>query len=586
MPSLPPIQRYSEPMMNLVRTDWSHRTLLLSWTNRWLWVALAAMSIAWQPELVPAGLLLLTVYGLAQLIISILLFADIGSRVIGWSGILLDLLLPSAIVVLSAGQPAALLFLLLAPVIATSLQLGFAAGLLVGLIADATVASIWLSALFGFGEPFEALAWWLLVIIAGSQLMVGLIAERLAGLQLTGWMISGLARSELPAVATDFVDQLPPADLPMEGEQLLLTTLDLGLEVLTATGLNIADLSGLALVSDKAGLHEVGRSGLAEDGSFHFDSDQGALASARQHGSIENIPDLKRDPELHLLAEKLAWGSAACLPIEDGTRCLGVLVFGHKKRKAFDSERLEGLHALAQQARLALRFAELYQEQVQERIRLGEIQEEARKKLARDLHDGPTQVIAAIAMRTNFAKRQMVRDPEAAAQELAKVEEMARVTTREIRHMLFTLRPLILESQGLLAALRQFAEKVRETHQQQVLVESELTVEKALSQANQVALFYIIEEAVTNAYKHAAAEHIWISLQLESQEVVAEVRDDGVGFNVGEVDAHYEQRGSLGMVTMRERAELLEGNIEIESEVGQGTVIRVRIPANQALTSG
>jgi signal transduction histidine kinase len=159
---------------------------------------------------------------------------------------------------------------------------------------------------------------------------------------------------------------------------------------------------------------------------------------------------------------------------------------------------------------------------------------------------------------------------------------MARTTTREIRHMLFTLRPLILESQGLTAALRQFAEKVRDTHNQKVHLEAELEAEQELSQASQVALFYIIEEAVTNAYKHAAAENIWIRLVREEAGVLAEVSDDGVGFNVGEVDAHYELRGSLGMVTMRERAELLAGSLEIASEQGRGTTIRVHIPSDQA----
>jgi signal transduction histidine kinase len=88
-----------------------------------------------------------------------------------------------------------------------------------------------------------------------------------------------------------------------------------------------------------------------------------------------------------------------------------------------------------------------------------DIQEEARKKIARDLHDGPTQSIAAIAMRVNFARRLMERDFKAASEELYKIEELARRTTKEIRHMLFTLRPLVLESQGLVATSSRWLRK-------------------------------------------------------------------------------------------------------------------------------
>src|SRR5512140_3158149 len=114
--------------------------------------------------------------------------------------------------------------------------------------------------------------------------------------------------------------------------------------------------------------------------------------------------------------------------------------------------------------------ARLYSDLEQEKERMLEIQEDARKKLARDLHDGPTQSVAAIAMRVNFARRLMERDAKAAAEELFKIEDLARHTTKEIRHMLFTLRPLILESSGLTAALEAMAEKMHETYSQNVLI--------------------------------------------------------------------------------------------------------------------
>jgi signal transduction histidine kinase len=92
-------------------------------------------------------------------------------------------------------------------------------------------------------------------------------------------------------------------------------------------------------------------------------------------------------------------------------------------------------------------------------------------------------------------------------------------------------------------------------------------------------LYYIAHEAVNNARKHAQAGHIWVRLKaIEGDMIMLEIEDDGVGFNVGAVDAFYEQRGSLGMVNMRERAEMINGAVKIDSADGRGTRVVVYIP--------
>jgi signal transduction histidine kinase len=174
------------------------------------------------------------------------------------------------------------------------------------------------------------------------------------------------------------------------------------------------------------------------------------------------------------------------------------------------------------------------------------------------------------------------RDPKAAGEELFKMEDLARKTTKEIRHMLFTLRPLVLEHQGLVAALHQLAEKMRDTHGQNVIVEAEPGVDNALEKNYQGVLFYIIEEATNNARKHAQAEHIWVRLKQQGDIMLAEIQDDGVGFNLGAVDENYDKRGSLGMVNMRERAEMLNGVAKIMSAEGKGTRINIYVPLTEA----
>jgi signal transduction histidine kinase len=145
--------------------------------------------------------------------------------------------------------------------------------------------------------------------------------------------------------------------------------------------------------------------------------------------------------------------------------------------------------------------------------------------------------------------------------------------------MLFTLRPLVLESQGLLAALESMAEKMEDTYSQDVIIETASNVINSLEPAKQAVVFYIAEEAANNARKHAQAETIWVRLKMLRRGLsLLEIEDNGVGFDLREVDNAYEDRGSLGMINMRERTELVNGLLHIDSIVGKGTKIQVVIP--------
>jgi signal transduction histidine kinase len=239
---------------------------------------------------------------------------------------------------------------------------------------------------------------------------------------------------------------------------------------------------------------------------------------------------------------------------------------------------LELLTAISSQAIIALQNAQLYQRLQEEKNRIVEIEEDARKKLARDLHDGPTQSVAAIAMRLNFTRTLLKRNPTRVEEEIEKIEELARKTTKEIRHMLFTLRPLVLETQGLAPALEQYVQKLRESDESINVI---LEIDKISDRINkdvQGTIFYIIEEAVGNARKHAQARHIWVRLHEDARQLIAEVHDDGVGFEVQAVQSTYDKRGSLGMVNMYERAQLINGTLSLASAPGQGTRVTVTVP--------
>lgn len=305
----------------------------------------------------------------------------------------------------------------------------------------------------------------------------------------------------------------------------------------------------------------------------------GLLKALLEDGQPSLSKSFHADTELGQIVSLQKCRSLYAVPLRSGLDSYGLLLFAHPEANFFTPEVCEVLDILGSQALIAMQNARLYQDLEREKERMMEIQEEARKKMARDLHDGPTQSIAAIAMRVNFARRLLDKNPKTAAEELFKIEEMARRTTKEIRHMLFTLRPLVLESQGLVAALHSMADKMLETYGQKVIIEAQPTCVEQLETGKQAVVFYIAEEAVNNARKHAHAEHIWVRLRnLGKDFALLEIEDDGVGFDPQKVKLAYEQRGSLGMVNMREHAELVEGVLRIDAAPQRGTKVQVVIP--------
>lgn len=316
-----------------------------------------------------------------------------------------------------------------------------------------------------------------------------------------------------------------------------------------------------------------------------FPAKEGLLAKVIEEGEPMVVSSVANDRELSRVVGLQGCNSVYCFPMRSGFNVYGVLIFAHPSENYFTRDRCDVLAIIARQAVIAIQNARLYQDVADEKERIVEVQEEARKKLARDLHDGPTQSVAAIAMRVNLARRMIEREHvKDAVDELTKIEDLARRTSKEIRHMLFTLRPLVLESQGLTAALEAMAEKMKETFEQNVIIQVDESLTSQLEMGKTGVIFYIAEEAVNNARKHAQAAHIWVRLKpLPQQNDIAflEIADDGLGFDVAAVNKSYDKRGSLGMVNLRERSELVNGILHIESAPGKGARIQVFIPLTE-----
>jgi signal transduction histidine kinase len=295
----------------------------------------------------------------------------------------------------------------------------------------------------------------------------------------------------------------------------------------------------------------------------------------------------RKDAELGNFVAFQTMRSVMCVPLRAGFDNYGITVYGSPFPDAFTNEHLELLTAIGSQATIALQNSHLYQNLLDERDKLIDAEEEARKKLARDLHDGPTQDVAAIAMRMSIIQKLLERAPDEVPHELRKIEELARKTTKEIRHMLFTLRPLVLENQGLTPALGQLADKMKESYDQPVTVRVSRDADRYLDTHQQGVIFYIIEEAVGNARKHAQASMITVNVYKQEDVILVNISDNGVGFDTTEAEQKAMERGGhLGMINLRERAEMVGGSLRMESASGKGTSITVVVPIKERVGEG
>ena len=172
-------------------------------------------------------------------------------------------------------------------------------------------------------------------------------------------------------------------------------------------------VGGLLLFQEDELCVETGRGFSPADMRVRLPGKDGLLAQALQRGAMQTAAVPAHDPEIQRFAAMQTCAVAVCVPLIVGLEAYGALLFAHPRPGYFSSERLELLEAVSQQAVTALQNARLYRELEIEKERIAESQEEARKKLARDLHDGPTQSVGAIAMRVNFARRLIERNPKA-----------------------------------------------------------------------------------------------------------------------------------------------------------------------------
>lgn len=206
-------------------------------------------------------------------------------------------------------------------------------------------------------------------------------------------------------------------------------------------------------------------------------------------------------------------------------------------------------------------------------------QEEERRRVAREIHDGPAQLLANVVLRIDVCQRLADQDPSRVRDELQQLKELVRISLQDVRKVIFDLRPMALDDLGLVPALRAYAKEF----QARTTIEVDLAAygaERRFDPAFEVAVFRLIQESLTNVDKHAQATKVWVTIEAKNHELRATVKDNGIGFDVEE--ARRQGAGvKFGLTGMRERAELIGGRLTLESEPGAGTRIQFEFPLTE-----
>ena len=210
-------------------------------------------------------------------------------------------------------------------------------------------------------------------------------------------------------------------------------------------------------------------------------------------------------------------------------------------------------------------------------------QEEERQRLARDIHDGPAQSLSNIILKCEICEKFFETDLKKAKQEIKDLKKQVRSSLKELRDIIFDLRPMSLDDLGLIPTIHGYVLKFSE--ETGIKVELNLFEQSAeIDPIVEVAVFRIIQEALSNIKKHAKAEGAVIRMQIDDGMLKATVSDNGVGFDYDRRQKHNKDNtintdaDGYGIYGMRQRAELLKGKLNLESQLGKGTTIVLDVP--------
>lgn len=213
-------------------------------------------------------------------------------------------------------------------------------------------------------------------------------------------------------------------------------------------------------------------------------------------------------------------------------------------------------------------------------LRIIKAQEEERLRVAREIHDGPAQSMANVVLRAEICEKLMEKEPEKVGDELKSLKAMVKESLQEVRKIIFDLRPMVLDDLGIVPTLKRYIAELRKRTDLSI----ELVVlggeDERLPGTLEVAVFRIVQEGLNNIIKHARARRAVVRLEILPSQVRINISDDGIGFETSKAMTDI-NRDSFGLLGMKERVEILGGQMKVISAPGAGTDVIVTIPVKE-----
>lgn len=332
---------------------------------------------------------------------------------------------------------------------------------------------------------------------------------------------------------------------------------------------------------------------------------EGIAGRAAQSGKALLLEDISADPRAAHpdLISTEGLKAFISVPLRAKDKVLGVLNVAGKMPHQFTENDMHLLNSIGDQLGVAIEQARLYERLRNARERYQKLtrqtlvaQEEERKRMARELHDETSQALSGIELQLqaliNAVEMSGGKDPEFVTS-LKRVQSLAIQVHGEISRLISALRPALLDTLGLVSAIRQHAESNLRPLGINVSVESK-GVDMRLPPEIEAGLFRWAQGAIGNIAQHSRAKNANIILKCKDNELLVEIMDDGIGFDVSKIINIEESGRGQGVFSMKERIGLLGGTCGIESKPGQGTIVRGRVPisldteneANKSYSSG
>jgi signal transduction histidine kinase len=318
----------------------------------------------------------------------------------------------------------------------------------------------------------------------------------------------------------------------------------------------------------------------------------GITGSVAESGKAILLEDISSDPRVSHREMVVSEGLKAyiCVPLRARDKVLGVLNVASRVPRKFTTRDMHLLYAIGDQLGIAIEHARLYERLRKARERLRklarqnlEAEEEERRRIARELHDETSQSLSGIALQLQalieMAAISGKENPEYVAG-LKKVQALTVQVHNEVSRLISNLRPALLDTLGLVPAVRQYAETRLHPLEMAVSVETKGT-EMRFPPEVEATFFRFIQGAVGNIAQHSKAQNATIVLEYKPQEFTVTITDDGQGFDVSEITDVEESGRGRGLFSMRERIGFLGGTSGIESEIGKGTIVWARVPIGQ-----